>query len=755
MTVKRIILNRIMTIALTVVLSVCAVGCGRNNKKNDSVEQGVRYSYVPTIYSIDDANDPNVSYYNFNAREDGIYYVRSEYGKDYKLEQCEVIRRNMYSGETEKIPVDTGHAEINAMTFDAEGNMVFLCAYINYDEDYNIVDSDYYILKTDRNGKELLHIDVNEVMRQNEGFAFASVLQVGPDGLYYLCDRDHKIIAVNEQGEVRYTLTGEDYIMSFYMTSRGQLVTIQQSMNSGTFEIFAKTIDTDAGSWGRTYKNIPESYSQGTLGIGPNDDLIIPSETAVFGYNLNGPELTEYLNYMDYDLIMDSIQAIHMMENGDVTLVNWNYSAEKVELILLRRVEAGAEAEKITLTIGGINFSEEIKQHVVEFNKANPDYRIKLIEYAGGNTDYETAEINMNAAVASGNGADMYVINTPDMGRKYASKGLLVDLNQFIANDPEIRKEDYFENILTMYSYNGLCYGLMPQFWILTLVARTSDVGDKTRWTPEDVIELLKDNPDKCFAPHMRKQDLMLSLISKNMDQYVNWETGECHFDSQEFIDILELANTAKSENEHYDEDEGMAFYRNEALANEYYIGDIDDIQLGNRLYREPVTYIGYPTQKEYGNMIVATGSSIAISSKCTAPDVAWSFVRYFILPEAQNRVGVWGYNGFPVLKSALADYLEAEMTPEYYTNEQGEQVESLDQWNVDGISIQIGAVTEEERDTLYYLIEHSNCESDYDVQMYSMISEEASAYFDGDKSAKDVAAIIQNRVSLYVKENQ
>ena len=37
--------------------------------------------------------------------------------------------------------------------------------------------------------------------------------------------------------------------------------------------------------------------------------------------------------------------------------------------------------------------------------------------------------------------------------------------------------------------------------------------------------------------------------------------------------------------------------------------------------------------------------------------------------------------------------------------------------------------------------------------QITSIINEEAASYFNGEKSAQDVAATIQNRVSIYVSE--
>ena len=42
-----------------------------------------------------------------------------------------------------------------------------------------------------------------------------------------------------------------------------------------------------------------------------------------------------------------------------------------------------------------------------------------------------------------------------------------------------------------------------------------------------------------------------------------------------------------------------------------------------------------------------------------------------------------------------------------------------------------------------------------YDENIKTIVSEEAAAYFSGDKSIDDVCAVIQNRATTYVNENK
>ena len=42
-----------------------------------------------------------------------------------------------------------------------------------------------------------------------------------------------------------------------------------------------------------------------------------------------------------------------------------------------------------------------------------------------------------------------------------------------------------------------------------------------------------------------------------------------------------------------------------------------------------------------------------------------------------------------------------------------------------------------------------------YDTDLQTIVVEEAAAYFSGQKSAKEVAGVIQSRANIYVSENR
>ena len=71
---------------------------------------------------------------------------------------------------------------------------------------------------------------------------------------------------------------------------------------------------------------------------------------------------------------------------------------------------------------------------------------------------------------------------------------------------------------------------------------------------------------------------------------------------------------------------------------------------------------------------------------------------------------------------------------------------------NEDG-SISIYAMTQEQVDQILDLINTTTAVYGYDESILNIISDEATAYFAGEKSLDDTANMIQSRVNLYVAE--
>ena len=141
---------------------------------------------------------------------------------------------------------------------------------------------------------------------------------------------------------------------------------------------------------------------------------------------------------------------------------------------------------------------------------------------------------------------------------------------------------------------------------------------------------------------------------------------------------------------------------------------------------------------------------ALAITAACIDNDAAWAFVRTTLQEEYQNEI--WS---LPINKSVFDAKLAEAMKQEFYTDENGNQVEQSKGgigWGNDEM-IEIYAVTPEQRDAFMELLHSTTSVNSYDESILEIVREETGGYFAGQKTLDETVKIIQNRVSLYVAE--
>ncbi|MDE6203502.1 MAG: hypothetical protein K2G19_08520, partial [Lachnospiraceae bacterium] len=139
--------------------------------------------------------------------------------------------------------------------------------------------------------------------------------------------------------------------------------------------------------------------------------------------------------------------------------------------------------------------------------------------------------------------------------------------------------------------------------------------------------------------------------------------------------------------------------------------------------------------------------------------EVVWEFILFNVTKERQENVSSPN-GGFPILKSALEKEFEKSMKPQYMKDENGGQKEiPKSTWassmGGEDFSVDVYAATKEQVDQVREMIETAQNGEVMDQEILVIILEEASGYFNGQKSAEDVASVIQNRVQLYLNETR
>ena len=99
----------------------------------------------------------------------------------------------------------------------------------------------------------------------------------------------------------------------------------------------------------------------------------------------------------------------------------------------------------------------------------------------------------------------------------------------------------------------------------------------------------------------------------------------------------------------------------------------------------------------------------------------------------------------------------EKDENGEYVLDEKGEKkpVSIGGMWQEDGTEIQVYAMTQEQADKLWEAVTTCDKVLEQDDAIYNIVFEQAQAFYSGQKTAEEVARLIQNKVTIYVNEQR
>lgn len=441
------------------------------------------------------------------------------------------------------------------------------------------------------------------------------------------------------------------------------------------------------------------------------------------------------------------------MSNG-----GYSYNDSNMVIYVLTKLDPSEIPDKQLISVYALYIPYDIKGKISTFNKTSDKYQIEVTSYVGDDwSNYDDCIKRLNNDLVAGKIPDILLVDSQLPFSSYVSKGLIADLDPIMEKDESFNRADYLENVFDAFSVGGKLYRIAPSFSIVTKSAKKSIVGDKDSWTMDDFIAVHEANPDSNMQTEMTSAGFVDSMIVYNIGQYVNYETGECTFNTDSFKKALEYAKTLPTEIDYdtlYQDDnywtERESSYRTgKTILRDEYIYDFRVIKQDEEGYfGEPVSMVGIPSDKGNGSML-QINTSLAIMEKAKNPDGAWEFIKTLLTDEVQEKVGE-----FPVKLSALNKLAEKAKERPYWENE-GKKEYYDDQVWIGNQSFTITPNTDADNERMMNFIKSVNTVYEYDTDLLKIIDEEVQAYFSGQKSVDEVADIIQNRASTYINENR
>lgn len=509
-----------------------------------------------------------------------------------------------------------------------------------------------------------------------------------------------------------------------------------------------------------------------TIRAGLASDLVYADVSGVYRYDRGDAQGRPMMNYINSDRNITSLFAMAELDEKSFFAFYCEDYMYELKAGVFEYVSPEDIENKDVLVLAGTYIDEEMRKRVVEYNRTNDRYRIVLKEYSGNH--FSEGYLTLNNDIAAGNMPDILLTSGMPVD-DYIRQGLIADLWPLIRGDEELSKTEFMTNVFDAYSKDGKLYYVVPSFVVVTMAARTSLVGDGSDWSMEKMRQVLDGMGGEAWpiGEPLTRSDFINRAMSFCGGIFIDVEAGKCAFDTEEFISMIEFANTLPEEIDRaalaqsgYFRTSDTQYLDNRALLMELWIDSLSpslSYQLNGYLGGE-FTLVGFPISfraesetasneaaVNRGGAYISSENQLVLSARSENLEGAWKFVRYYLTDEYQENTQ-WG---MPVNKRILMEQAKRTMERPFRIDESGEKVEYDYTMSFNGEQMIVRPLSQEQLNQLIAHMESIRNECYNNQEVMGIINEELGSYFSGQKSAKEAAALIQNRVQLYVQENQ
>ena len=429
-------------------------------------------------------------------------------------------------------------------------------------------------------GRTLKTLDITAAMQVLSKTSFNGIA-VDAAGTLFLAD-SKQIAAIDGNGQIEYTIKA-DLPGTFPSENAAGTLALLPDGTVGAVTVQAGDkravcrIDPENRKLADKKYAVPSGVDEIYAGQAPCL-FYYTNNNALFGV-VEGEELPQRLLPW-YNTQVESagdVKCFVLMEESCAAFLTWTrptvsaadrYNGQ-IRAIRLQPTDEPPQDGRVRLVYGTIGEDPSLLFEIKKFNRSNTEYYVELRDYSEGmlayrETDsqlYQSAVTRLFVDITKGEGPDILGYNIPL--ETLSRQGALEDLWPYIENDPELGREAVMEHVLEcMETGGGELHRLCKSFAIQTAVASVERAGNRTGWTMDEMLAAYGGKlPDMYFVssspmfsggddykmPIFAKIDkgtTLRNLVSMSLDSYVDWETGACSFDSEDFRNLLRLTDT-------------------------------------------------------------------------------------------------------------------------------------------------------------------------------------------------------------------
>ena len=471
---------------------------------------------------------------------------------------------------------------------------------------------------------------------------------------------------------------------------------------------------------------------------------------------------SEHNTIVSWDIKTGAQEKIYTEDNNNhLYYIDCFARNDKGELLVLcdnnlRVLSLAGAASEIEITLEPITFvGYQLKTCIARYERTHPGVKF-IVGKEPSVTTRDTKFNQMYTDIIGGNGPDLILLYDEYLGA-LAENGCLYELSGVL-------REDIKEKLLPAVYNAGFVgdskYMMEREPNIKTFIINKK-YSSKASWTITDILNIVEErekegNPFErlIVGPAYEGNPLWLLLYNVCESEFVDTDNHTCDFDSETFVKLLNLCKKEADKNaKGMGSSENLMKQDRALIYNDYLMSLLEYSEDFAKLGEEEFRTIGYPATSGNG-YILSFAEGISVNRNAVTDN--------------------------PEKKMVIEDFLNCLYTPEYLVETIVQTVPTRTdmfdgriclpseyEW-MDTPQIRLAggryALIAGKKDGTSYVDEYlellTSCESrrvtDVDSEkILNIIDDETAPFFAGEKSAEEVAKIIQARVKLYLEERK
>lgn len=607
---------------------------------------------------------------------------------------------------------------------------------------------EYYLVNIDSKGNFLSKTTVTKGYQE----LYAAGFTIFPDAwwcdgegnTYILTEQAKKLIVINGEGKPVKTkdYTNEQYkqyMTAFHAPDGSLIFSVTDTESLSSVLIQYSTEDWKEKELARFEQTCMRQF------LMPDEETIYYSRNGrLWKWNIKSGEQEEIYNYAA-NAIPDNFDRYvsHVVIEGKKILV-YIANGTRTDVCVLSNEVQETKEEIQFLNFAGIA-SSYTKSRAASFSRVEGNTVIKFEEITGEEEDAWNLAL---AEFVAGKGPDIicFTENNEKLQTLY-EKGLLADMTEFI---PKETQNQIFPAIVKSGKIGEDWVALIPEATGKSLLV-SNQLWEKEHWELEDILHISESNEQTegltINTYFKSKASFVLETLvfdSFENSPFIDMDNHESHFEDELFQKLLETAKLQGQESKIIGENEVKDLVKNgNYVVLDFNSGSMNELVKILNNYGDACHTVGYPGQSE-GIGYWLPSYVIAVNKNTKHKEEISAFLQFLLEGDCQVLS-----NYMPVREDVIREnvfYDEWSVPPAWYYRAQMEK-------GMRGGT----AISNPNGDSyLEEIIQYLNNLGVYETapeSIRNIITNETEDFFSGARDAKQVADAIDNRVQLYLDE--